>query len=75
MRTAHATRNSQVKLQPQWLQSVFEAMKEKRSNLQFGIGAVMPYGDPKLHTTGVLDAIAGTWIACRPWIKTILASK
>ena len=72
LRTAVGNGRSSVKTQPQWLEAAFYAMSAKRSNLQLGIGAVLPYGDPRMHSRGVLDVIAGVWTGCGPWIKAIL---
>ena len=35
------------------------ALEMKRSNLQVGIGAVLPYGDPRVQSREVLGVIAG----------------
>ncbi len=37
--------------------------------------ALLPYGDPRLRSPGILDVIAGVWLACRPWIRAILAKR
>lgn len=73
LRTAVGSKRCAVKTQPQWLESTFSALEEKRSNLQVGIGARIPYNNHCLHSRDVLDVIAGVWIACRPWIRTILS--
>ena len=70
--TAGGSHRPNVKTQPQWAEAIFRSLSHKRSNLQVGIGAVLPYGDPHLCSSGVLDVIAGVWIACRPWIRTVL---
>jgi hypothetical protein len=72
LRTAVKSRPSRVKQQPQWLEASYEALARKRSNLQLGIGAILPYEDGSLHSKGILDAIAAVWIACDPWINSIL---
>lgn len=72
LRTAVKSSKSPVKQQVQWMEAVFAALSSKRSNLQLAVGAVLPYIDPRLHSRGVLDVIAGIWIGCKPWIKTIL---
>lgn len=72
LRTAVASRNSSVKEQPQWAEATFQALSDKRSNLQVGVGAALPYGDPRIHSRDILDVIAGVWLGCRPWIRTIL---
>jgi len=75
LRTAVGGKRSSVKLQRQWLEAAYRALNEKRSNLQLGIGAALPYGDSVLHSRDVLDVIAGVWIGCRPWIDTILGHR
>ena len=75
LRTAVGSGNSAVRNQPQWLKAVHEALCEKRSNLQVSIGAMLPYGDPQLRSKQVLEVIAGVWVACKPWIDTILAQR
>jgi hypothetical protein len=70
--TAGGSHHPNVKTQPQWAEAIFQSLSRKRSNLQVGIGAVLPYGDPHLCSRGVLDVIAGVWLACRPWIRTVL---
>lgn len=72
LRTAIPDNQSRVKSQPQWLEAGFEALKKKRSNLQFAIGAVLPYGPQELRNRSVLDIVAGVWLGCRPWIDRIL---
>lgn len=72
LRTATGSPMAGVRRQPQWLAAAYQALAQKRSNLQIGIGAVLPYGDPMLHTPRVLEVIASVWVGCEPWIKTIL---
>jgi len=73
--TADGSHHPNVKTQPEWADAIFRSLSQKRSNLQVGIGAVLPYGDPHLCSSGVLDVIAGVWLACRPWIRTVLCKK
>ena len=73
--TAGSSHHPNVKTQPQWAEAIFRSLSQKRSNLQVGIGAVLPYGDPHLCSRAVLDVIAGVWLACRPWIRTVLGKK
>lgn len=75
LRTATRSPKGKVKSQPQWLNAVFEALGTKKSNLIVSIGAAMPYGAPQLHSRKVLDVIAGVWLACEPWLNTILGRR
>ena len=72
LRTTASSRKSKVKTQPEWAKATFLALSAKRSNLHVGIGAALPYGDPRIRSRDVLDIIAGIWVGCRPWIRTIL---
>jgi hypothetical protein len=74
-RTAGFGAGSRVKSQPQWLAATFDALGAKRSNLQVGIGALIPYGDPKIRSRGILDVVAGVWVACKPWLRVLLSEK
>jgi len=61
-----------VKRQMQWLEAAYEALHAKRSNIQVGIGAVLPYGSPHMQTREILDVIAGVWTGCKPWLDVLL---
>jgi hypothetical protein len=61
------------KLQPQWLQSTYEALKDRNANLQLAIGVRFSYDRcPDASTRVILDHIAHAWIACAPLIKSLL---
>ena len=63
-----------VKFQPQWLQATYDALRSRRSNLQFQIGMDFPYGScPTVATRNIISAAADTWLACRPLIKAATA--
>jgi len=72
LRTAASSPQAPVKVQSQWLDATFETLCQKRCHLQVGIGASFPYGDPRIRSRDVLEVFAEVWIACRPWIRTIL---
>jgi len=75
LQTAGDLHHPGVKPQSQWAEATFQALRQKRSNLQVGIGAVLPYGDSHLRSRGVLEVIAVVWLACGPWIRTILGKQ
>ncbi|KMP10292.1 hypothetical protein UR09_06725 [Candidatus Nitromaritima sp. SCGC AAA799-A02] len=63
-------KNSPVKIQKAWLNSVFETLNHKRANTQLGVGAIFPYDKCKVaQGPELIDRIAESWIACRPIIK------
>lgn len=64
-----------VKPQLQWIDAVFDAVKNKRSksdttNLELQIGAKFPY---RSYIAGpdALDRVAKSWIACKPYIAAL----
>ena len=62
-----------VKYQPQWLQATYEILRNRSSNLQFQIGADLPYVNcPVVHTSRVVDVVADMWIWCKPLIAPML---
>jgi len=68
LRTAGTRRSGAIKVQRQWIDAVYSLLSQRRSNLQFGIGAALPYGAPAMREKGVLDLVAGAWLACGPWM-------
>lgn len=71
LRTAVGGEHGAVKLQPQWLESVYDTLQTKKSNLQIGIGAILPSSDPVVRSREVLKVVADVWIGCRPWVRTV----
>ncbi len=64
-----------VKLQPEWLGTVYETFAKKRSNLQMTIGAIFPYSRcSAVHTREILAHIASVWLACKPLLRRALSS-
>ncbi|MEJ2345572.1 MAG: hypothetical protein P8090_09230 [Gammaproteobacteria bacterium] len=59
-----------VKVQPQWLRASYDALRSRRSNLQFQIGVNFPYDAcPTVATRKIIRACADVWLACRPMIR------
>lgn len=73
--TKRGERDRSVKSQPEWLNATYQAWSKKRSNLQIGVGAIIPYTCDVLHSRDALDYIAATWLACEPLIKTALGKR
>lgn len=69
LRTVLSTRRGRVRLQPEWIETVFQVLVSKQSNLQVGIGAEIPYDSDVVRSRRVLDHIARVWIALRPWLE------
>lgn len=62
-----------VKTQPQWIDAVYNVLASKHSNVQAAVGVAFPYDRcPVVHTPGILNNIADTWLACKPLIRRAL---
>ena len=75
MRTASATAGMKLPVghQPQWLEATYRALCRKRSNLQVGIGAILPHERcPAVASPKVLYVIAGVWLATKPVLGVML---
>jgi len=70
LRTVTPGKQDGVKCQPQWAEAVFALLLGKRSNMQLGLGANFPYS-AATQSEGVLDLIAGAWIAVRPLLERL----
>jgi len=58
-----------VKVQPQWLQATYEALRSRKSNLQFQVGVDFPYTScSAVETRTIIKACADVWLACAPII-------
>src|SRR5712672_1545921 len=58
------------RFQPEWLRAAYEALRHRKSNLQFQIGAAFPYDSwEAVRMASIAEVVAKTWIACRPVIE------
>ena len=56
-----------VKNQPEWLAAAYELLANKRSNIQWSIGLIVPYDRcPALKGRAALRVISGAWLALKP---------
>ena len=68
----HTIKDKGPKFQPEWIDSVFTAFKNKKSNLELQIGAKFPYRTCEaIQKPEALDFVAETWIACEPYISAL----
>jgi hypothetical protein len=68
-----SSRSGQVKRQPQWLHATYDALRHRRSNLQFQIGADLSYAEcHSVRTKAVVDVATDIWVACKPIIDVML---
>jgi hypothetical protein len=61
------------KKQIEWLDATYQALSNRRSNLQLAVGAKFSYEHcPAVRSLKILDHIACAWIACKPLIRKML---
>jgi hypothetical protein len=62
-----------VKHQLEWLQVAHDVLKNRRSNLQFQVGADFPYDRcPVVATPKITEVAVAVWLACEPLVKRAL---
>lgn len=65
-----AGRQSGVKPQPQWLRAAFDALDQRRSNLQLQMGAEFVYARCEaVRSEQVAEVVAQVWLACAPMLR------
>ena len=63
-----------VKHQPEWLQMVYDVLKNRHSNLQFQIGADFPYDRcPVVASPQITEVAVAVWLACEPLVRKALS--
>ena len=61
-----------IKPQIEWLDAVFNIMRNKKSNIQFQIGVKFPYSKDGETTKKEADQlIVDSWISCKPFIDAV----
>jgi hypothetical protein len=59
-----------VKFQPQWLRATYDALRDRKSNLQLQIGAIFPYDTcPAVRQPEIADDVKRVFLACRSIIE------
>lgn len=62
-----------VKQQPQWLEATYDALEERNSNLQLGVGAIFPFERClAVREPEILNHVAAVWLSCKPLIDSLL---
>lgn len=63
---------SHVKYQPQWIESLYNLLVNKRSNVQFGIDVEFPYSCSIVQSSKVTDLFVDAWKAMSPLLDLVL---
>jgi hypothetical protein len=68
LRTAFSVEKGQkIIVQDQWLRALYSLIEEKHSNLEWAVGMAFPYEKcAKTRSPKIIDALAGSWLACKP---------
>lgn len=75
LRTAFLDSNAsekRPKWQSQWLQSVYDALNDRKANLQLATGVRFTYNRCPANQPIILDHIANAWISCKPLVDRLL---
>jgi hypothetical protein len=68
LRTAFPnTKVHSVKSQPEWVKATYDALANKRSNLELGIGAIFPYRECAItKSKRIIGYVSAAWLATKP---------
>lgn len=69
LRTLVANDNSGVKYQPEWIDSLFQILANKKSNIQIGITTRFDYDCPRIRSAEAVDIFVESWVAMRPVVE------
>lgn len=69
LRTLVSSDTAGVKYQPEWIDSLFKILANKKSNLQIGVTARFDYACPRIRSPEAVDIFVESWLAMRPIIE------
>lgn len=72
LRTITAGGADGVKYQPEWVESIYQVMTNKRSNIQLGIEVIFSYECKKIQSVKAVDLFAKSFVAMKPMIDFVL---
>lgn len=77
LRTAFSGGKAQkVKVQDEWLSTLYSLISKKRSNLEYAVGIKLPYATcEKVRSKRVIDTLAEGMTACKPLLDVMLTAK
>ena len=75
LRTALSRRSKArgpVKAQPEWLEAAYNALRNRRSNMQFQIGVVFPFRYCKItRSPAIAEVMVQSLLACEPFAEVV----
>jgi hypothetical protein len=70
--TVKRGRDKGIKTLPQWLRLAYDVFDDRRSNMQFQIGAEFPYERcSAVKSAGITEAVAAVWMASKPMLAEL----
>jgi hypothetical protein len=72
LRTAIRVKGSSVKYQPEWIESIYNLVVNKRSNIQLGFDIAFQYNCPIVQSPKAVDLFANTWKSMSSILKFVL---
>jgi len=69
LRTLVPNDKTGVKFQPEWIDSLFQIIANKKSNIQIGITTHFDYDCPRIRSPEAVDIFVSAWLAMRPVIE------
>jgi hypothetical protein len=72
LRTAIESDDSPVKYQPQWVETIYDLIVNKRSNIQLGFDVQFKYSCPMIRSMDAVDLFADSWKSMSPILDLVL---
>jgi hypothetical protein len=63
--------NSAVKYQPMWLESIYNILINKKTNIQLSLQVRFPYSSECMRNEQAAETLAETWIRLKPFLDYI----
>lgn len=72
LRTIVPGKRSQAKYQPQWVEAIYQALVNKRSNIQMGLSTRFSYACPRIRSRHAADLFESAWLAMSPMLSFVI---
>jgi len=72
LRTIVPGRRKEAKYQPEWIRAIYQVLTNKRSNIQLGLEAHLPYSCSIVRSADAVDLFAESWAAMFPIVEFVL---
>ncbi len=72
LRTGIRLQDSRIKYQPEWIESIYNLVVNKRSNIQLGFDIAFQYRCPRVQSKEAVDLFAESWKAMKPILEFVI---